>query len=80
MEVSNVGIAIFGDPKTDNFSLRKWGWRKKFPRRRFGDGGEILSSPSKDFVVKYFIEITFACVYLSILYVIFILYFHTICA
>jgi hypothetical protein len=39
-------IVPFGDLKLENFSL--WGWRRKFPRKRFGDGdGDGISSSAR---------------------------------
>jgi hypothetical protein len=37
-------IAPFGDSKLENFFSWGWGWRRKFPQKRFGDGDNISSS------------------------------------
>jgi hypothetical protein len=37
-------IATFGNLKLENFSPWKLEWRRKFHRKRFGDGNGILSS------------------------------------
>jgi hypothetical protein len=47
-----MGIAPFEDPMTKYIFLQSWGYRKRFPRRRFGD--EILSSSRGDSVPEQY--------------------------
>jgi hypothetical protein len=42
-------IASLGDLKLDNFFSWGWGWRRKFSRKRLGDGDNISSSVPENY-------------------------------